>query len=689
MRKKTTQTNWKITEEGFDLVHPYQYRPWVNYLANGEYGMRISHLGDGYATTLEEPRRVITNYDFFTPNKGRFLFVKEGNNLWSPSFYPVKSKLDAYCCRHAPGYTRWTSRKNGVEVVSTVFLPRKGAFEIWKTTVRNLSRTPKKVSVFPEAEFHLYNNMSVDPVYYSWFTNSEYDEAKKTLGFFKTLDNDACYGFFASVKKPNSWETSLRRLCGDGDIQYPEAVLKGRLAQTISAGDPYVGCFQFDLNLKPGQEWSNAVFLGEGRKQLAAARRNFPDVKAVDAEFAAVAAMWKKRLHRDEFETVKNPVLRGYLQSFFPYQVYQQSEGLVRGTWRGYRDVAQDAMGLSYFSPAGARKLLQTLLGKQYRSGRCPRQWNTEGGPNDERDFHDLPLWLPLAVAKYYANSGDESVFSMKAPWIDDKTESTLAEHLDASMEYCLKYGAHGLLEMGKGDWNDALSGLGPKGESIWLNEFAYFGLAQMKKFRDEHGMKFRTDIEAHMEKLYRGAIGCWNGKWFTRGYGEAGYPVGGKDRIFLLPQAWFTISGMAERDPAKAKTALDNMVKKLRNDNGLLICNPGWAKFDAKSGNISALAPGLAENFAIYNHASAFGIYALLTAGREKEAVEFIKKVLPIYKNPDQTRAEPYVLVNFYNGGYYPCKAGEGGISWLTGTVHWMVMSFFDHVFPRKIDIE
>ena len=68
---------------------------------------------------------------------------------------------------------------------------------------------------------------------------------------------------------------------------------------------------------------------------------------------------------------------------------------------------------------------------------------------------------------------------------------------------------------------------------------------------------------------------------------------------------------------------------------------------------------------------------------------MEFIKKVLPIYKNPDQTRAEPYVLVNFYNGGYYPCKAGEGGISWLTGTVHWMVMSFFDHVFPRKIDIE
>lgn len=680
--------SWKISDEGFDLHHPYQYRPWVNYLANPDYGVRISHLGDGYATTLAEPRRVITNYDFYAPIKGRFLYVKEDETIWSPSFYPVKRKTDSYLCRHAPGYTRWTSSHNGLEVESTIFLPQEGAFEIWKMAVRNKSDSPKKVSLFPEVEYLLYNNMGVDPVYYSWYTNSEYDEEKQTLGFFKTLGNEGVYGFFRSIEEPSSWETSLKRLCGDGDIQNPEAIRTGRLAQTISAGDPYIGCFQFDLELAPGEEWSNLCFIGEGREVLAETQR-FDSVEKADAELVKIVEMWQKRLHRKEFEKVKDDTLRGYLQTFFPYQVYQQAEGLVRGTWRGYRDVAQDAMGLSYFNPAGAKQLIRKLISKQYKNGRCPRQWNTEGGGNDERDFHDLPLWVPLAVAKYIENSGDLTIFDEKARWLDDESVASLAEHLDAGMRYVLVYGPNELLEIGAGDWNDALSGLGLKGESLWLNQFAYYALAKMKRFRDEYGIQFSTDIEGQMERLYQGVIKGWNGKWFTRGYHENGTPVGGKDRIFLLPQAWFTISGMGKRDPEKAKLALDQMVERLRNDHGLLICDPGWNLYDPISGNISALAPGLAENFAIYNHASAFGIYALLTAGRFDEAREFIKKILPIYKDVAVTRSEPYVLVNYYNGGYYSYKAGEGGLSWLTGTVHWMVMSFFDHIFPNGIDIE
>jgi hypothetical protein len=45
-------------------------------------------------------------------------------------------------------------------------------------------------------------------------------------------------------------------------------------------------------------------------------------------------------------------------------------------------------------------------------------------------------------------------------------------------------------------------------------------------------------------------------------------------------------------------------------------------------------------------------------------------------------------VLVNYYNGGHYQAKAGQGGVPWLTGTVHWLALSFFDWVFPGGIDI-
>jgi cellobiose phosphorylase len=680
---------WRLTEEGFDLTKPYQYRPWVNFLSNPDYGMRISHLGDGYATTLAEPRRVITNYDFFAPIKGRFVFVKDGDSVWSPSFYPVKATLDSYTCRHAPGYTRWTSVKDGIEVESTVFLPLYGPFEVWKVRVRNVGNVRKSVSVFPQVEYHLYNSMGVDPVYYSWFTNAEYDQVRRSLGFFKTIGNEGVYGFFRSLKEPQAFETSLRHFCGDGDIQNPEAIREGKLHNSISGGDPYIGCFQFDLTLEPGEEWANGLFVGEGTEVLRMTEHGFNTIYDLDYELSVITDRWKEKLRRPEFDSIKDDTLRGYLQTFFPYQVYQQAEGLVRGTWRGYRDVAQDAMGLSYFDGKGARKLLATLASKQYRNGRCPRQWNTEGGANDERDFRDLPLWTPLAVAKYIENTGDATILEERVPWEDDTHKSTVFEHMVQGFKYVLRYGPHELIEIGIGDWNDALSGLGLKGESLWLNEFAYLALAKMKVFQQKYGHASDIDIDGEMKRLYKGVIKNWTGQWFARGYHENGTRIGGDERIFLLPQAWFTISGMAQLDPEKATIALDNMVERLRNPNGLLICQPGWDKYDAIHGNISALAPGLAENYAVYNHASAFGIYGLLMAGRNEEAVEFIKKMLPIYKDFKQTRSEPYVLVNYYNGGYYEYKAGEGGIPWLTGTVHWMVMSFFDHVLPKNVDIQ
>ena len=52
------------------------------------------------------------------------------------------------------------------------------------------------------------------------------------------------------------------------------------------------------------------------------------------------------------------------------------------------------------------------------------------------------------------------------------------------------------------------------------------------------------------------------------------------------------------------------------------------------------------------------------------------------------RTRSEPYVLVNFYNDGFDPRKAGEGGIPGLTSTVSWLAMILFDHAFPKGIGL-
>ncbi len=61
----------------------------------------------------------------------------------------------------------------------------------------------------------------------------------------------------------------------------------------------------------------------------------------------------------------------------------------------------------------------------------------------------------------------------------------------------------------------------------------------------------------------------------------------------------------------------------------------------------------------------------------------------LPMYKDYTQTRSEPFVLVNYYNGGYYEDKAGNGGIPWLTGTVCWLALSLFDYIVPKGLTIK
>jgi cellobiose phosphorylase len=695
--------SWKLDADGFHLDEPLLYRSWYNFLSNGDYGLKLSHLGDGYASTLTEPRVVVTNYDFFTPNRGRFVYVLDrdvpgtgggtAGEIWNPSYYPSSQSLDRYGCHHAPGFTEFVSRRRRIEVSSLHILPESGSYELWKIRVSNQDDKPRKVSVFPMAEFLLYDNMAIDPVYFSWFTDSRYLPDQRRLEFFRT-DAKRTYGFFQSSLVPDGFESSLVEWRLNGDYRDPESIRRGRLSGNPSGGDPYIGCFQFDLELQAGESREWVISLGEGEQSAETARRSFPSAAEVNTLHIRTSEQWRARLHRDEWQKLADPALRAYAESFFPYQIIQQSTGMVRSTFRGFRDVAQDAMGLSFFDAGAAGELIRTLCGKMAPDGRCLRQWNTGGGFNDERDFRDLPLWLPLAVERYIDAGGSSDIINEIHPFFtpessDSETEEAdVWEHMIRGVEYVLRYGSHELLLIGEGDWNDALSGLGTEGESLWLNQMAYYALGIMERLSVRYGLDLRIDVKQHRDRLYNGVMRGWTGSWFLRGYHQDGQVVGADDRIFLLPQAWFTISGMAERAPEKARIALDSMVSRLRNDNGLLICHPGFDRFDPVVGNLSCLAPGVAENFAVYNHASAFGVYALFKAGRDEEGREFLNKLLPFRKDPANSKSEPYVLVNYYNGGHYQAKAGQGGVPWLTGTVHWLALSFFDWVFPGGIDI-
>ena len=86
---------------------------------------------------------------------GRYIYVRDGDSVWSPGWKPVKAKLDKYECRHGLGYTKITGAKDGIEVELLFFVPPGETLEVWKTTVRNTSSAPKSVSLFSYVEFCL------------------------------------------------------------------------------------------------------------------------------------------------------------------------------------------------------------------------------------------------------------------------------------------------------------------------------------------------------------------------------------------------------------------------------------------------------------------------------------------------------------------------------------------------------
>jgi cellobiose phosphorylase len=663
-----------------------RYRPWYNFISNADYGLKISHLGDAYSTTLHEPRTAVTHYDFLTPTKGRFLYVKEGDTVWSPSFLPTKAKLDRYSATHAPGYTRWDSQKNGTTVRHTVFVPQEGEYEIWMVEVENQKASPAQVQVFPQAEFLLFPSHAVDPTYYSWYTNSRWDEKRQAILLDKLIA-PLKTGFFRSVTKPEGFESSFKLFCGDGDGQDPEAVRTGTLKNSPSSGgDPYIGAFQHNLSLKPGEKARFVYLLGLGEDTLDKASARITGWEAAQRELDLVTSDLKKKLSHPKLQSLPEGVFANWMKTFFPYQVRQQSLGMVRGEYRGFRDVAQDAMGLVPFDPAAARSLVSQMVTKQYSNGRCLRQWNTSGGFNDERDFRDLPFWIALALDYHIQVTGENSIVDDRARWFDSEGESTLWDHAVKGCEYALQLGDHGLVKMGVGDWNDALSGLGVEGGSVWLNQFAFYALAALDRLAQKTGKALPFSVQEWQDRLYEGTMKYWNGTHFSRGITDTGVVVGAQERIFLLPQIWFEISGMARRNPKVSQTAVDTMITRLENETGLLKCFPGFDKPDATVGNLSTLTPGMAENFAVYNHSSAFAIYGLLQMGRDDDALRLLKKLIPIYKEISKTRAEPFVLVNFYNGGFYDYKRGEGGIPWLTGTANWLSRIVFEHLVPKGL---
>ncbi len=387
------------------------------------------------------------------------------------------------------------------------------------------------------------------------------------------------------------------------------------------------------------------------------------------------------------------PALDRYLNPWALYQTLAcrlmgRSSLYQSGGAYGFRDQLQDAANLLLLEPSYARERILDACRHQYEEGDVMHWWHPlpAGDKGVRTRCADDLLWLPWALCEYVRATGDtgicarEEPFCASAPLRPEERDryETPARGRDASVLAhgraafaCFlrrETGPHGLPRFGAGDWNDAMDAV--DGESVWLAWFLALCADRFAALLERLGEPDAAGYREAAARFGRAANRSWNGRWYERGYWADGSPLGGSERIDLLPQAFAALSPYAE--PARAEAALDAALSRLVDgEHGLVkLFDPPYGEDERSPGSIVGYGPGVRENGGQYTHAALWLARACFRRGRFDDGLRLLRLLLPEAHDLRRWEAEPFVLAADVCSA--PGREGQAGWTWYTGSAGW-----------------
>ncbi|MCL6591008.1 MAG: glycosyl transferase [Firmicutes bacterium] len=695
--------------------------PWINYIGKGRYGGIISNTGGGYSFDRDPQNRRITRYRYNNlpmDRPGRYIYIKDPatGEYWNPGFQPVQRKLDNYLCRHGMGYTVLEGEYNGITAQVTYFVPDDKNFEIWLLKVKNLRNVPRKLQVFAYSEFCFWDAIK-DQQNVDWvqqINQGRFNDGIITWNpheYQQSLQS----AFFTTSAKINSYDTNLEAFIGKYRCESnPLAVEQGACSNSISYRMNGVGAFCIDVDLNSKEEQEMVFILGytDNRTKIKEDIKDYIDPQAAKQALDRLKKYWEDYL--DKF-TVELPddELNLFINVWNQYQckvtfnwsrfVSMYQLGLGRGM--GFRDNAQDILGVMHTIPEEVKQLIVKLLQCQFPDGRAYHLYFPLLGTGDYGDapikkfdwYSDDHLWIILAITDYLKETGDFDFLETKVPYTGKNSEGTVWEHMVKALEFTHNYrGPHKLALAGRADWNDTLNldlGNGVA-ESVFTSMLYCRALLDMAGLCDYLGKK---DEAVKYQKLYaemKDVINntCWDGEWYRRAWDDNGKVLGSKEceygKIFINSQSWAILGEIAP--PEYAQKCLDSVEKHLNTKYGIVKVFPAYPHFDPTKGGITTFPPGAKENGGIFLHTNPWVMIACTMIGDGERAFKYYKQILPIYRNDDAENfeIEPYVYPQNVLGKEHP-QFGIGRNSWLTGTASWNFVAVSQYILGIRHDYD
>jgi len=720
------------------ITRPDTPYPWINYLGSEDFYGLFSNTSGGYCFYRDARLLRLTRYRYNnvpTDAGGRYFYIRDGGDVWTPSWMPMKSTLDRYECRHGMGYSRISSARKGLAFSQTSFVPLKDNCEIHKIVLTNESKTDKDVELFSFIEFCLWNANDDMTNFQRNFSIGEVEvEANGARIYHKTeyRERRNHYALWAVNVPVAGFDTDRQTFLGlYNGFDHPDTVFAGKANNSVASGWAPIGSHHIKARLKPGESKALVFVLGYcenpddkkwekpgviNKAPANALLDKYGSPEAADKALAALKDYWDALLGRFSVDAEDKRMARmagvwNQYQCMVTFNMSRSASYFESGIGRGmgFRDSNQDLLGFVHLVPERARARILDIAATQFPDGSAYHQYQplTKRGNNEVGSgFNDDPLWLICGVAAYIKETGDFGILDEKVPF-DNKEElaESLFVHLKRSFDYTVKHtGPHGLPLIGRADWNDCLNlncFSKTPGESFQTTANFESGVAESvliaaifvftgpdyveicrRTKREEEAAYAAKAIAAMTETIKQHG---WDGNWFLRAYDAYGHKIGShecEDGQIFIESNGFAVMAEIGLDDGRAKKALDSVKDKLDTKYGIVLQQPAYKEYHLELGEVSSYPPGYKENGGIFCHNNPWVTIAETKLGRGTRAFETYTKICPAYREDDSDlrRLEPYVYAQMVAGKDAP-RFGEAKNSWLTGTAAWTFVSISQYI--------
>lgn len=684
--------------------------PWVNVLANADFGCLVSEAGAGCTWSVNSQANRITPWsnDPVSDPPAEIFYIRDEatGEVWSPTPLPIREANGVYQVHHGQGYSRFTYTAHGIASELVHFVPVKDSLKVARLTLVNDSAQTRRLSVTAYLDWVLGVNRSVAAPFI--ITEIDGDSGAMFARNPWNADFSTRIAFADLAGKQRGWTADRAEFLGRNGAPDHPAALARREALSGRCGAALDPCcaLQQEVVLAPGERAEVALFLGQAESR-AQAREMIARYRTTDlsASLAAVTSQWTDILGTVQVAT-PDRALDLLLNHWLLYQtlvcrvwgrtaLYQSS-----GAY-GFRDQLQDVQALLVSRRDLARAHILKSAGRQFPEGDVQHWWHEPSGRGIRTRMSDDLLWLPYVVGHYLDVTDDQGIMEESISFLAGQVlaagqlesyfeprvseeRATLFEHCARTIDRSLTAGAHGLPLMGTGDWNDGMNrvGAGGKGESVWLAWFLSSVLNTWIPIARARGETARAEAWSQRLATLKDAVGAagWDGEWFRRAYFDDGTPLGSSANdectIDSIAQSWSVISGVADPDRARqAMVALDQRLVR-RKDRVMPLLEPPFDHTALEPGYIKGYLPGVRENGGQYTHAAAWAVIAFAMQGDGDKAAELMTMLNPINHTStpagiDRYQVEPYVVA----GDVYSASphVGRGGWTWYTGSAGWM----------------